>query len=576
MNGPTEYMLGAKSTLAHALDEVKSLRNSFHRNQNSIKSVSVAENTEICKEIGKYDCLNMLKVNNSILQSSAVRIVNIKGLVDRKNQTILKLNSELRNSMGIRIKRENKLEQKLNEVREIKTKNSELMKVLYASENIVKDLKIALDKERMQDEKLEAKLQEQSSKVEENEMLLNQLSQLRKCLHEKDRSIMDLRQRNVQSDSYFDVGGNSLRQCRRCEQYRFDLDESVQHCRKLIDECDYYKKYIYDWQNQCYYDDNMCNESLNRNSDTNLVDSDANPPQSNDTDHQTLNNENQTHDHVTSQQSLYKDHVPGSSGKSTPLYPITEENNETEEKNVNNYIALGSNADAPQVDTTKIVAQQDDVSVQASVPLSHTQSQPVQQPARSNTQTPTKTHSIRYKKNTIIKSPLHGSNRAQNNHKKLYIFESKVHSNQDILHGNTHDVIPQGVVWHPELLNKLTEEENLSSESGTSDSYLHSKVKSKRRSKNRKSGVNVENKGTLGQFVKYKGHDIDVTNFSMHNFREVLWALECDPLYQLETTSTDFLKFLALLAKKLNDDPKWAEKHSLGQPKDWLALKGCV
>lgn len=70
-------------------------------------------------------------------------------------------------------------------------------------------------------------------------------------------------------------------------------------------------------------------------------------------------------------------------------------------------------------------------------------------------------------------------------------------------------------------------------------------------------------------YVTYKGHDIDVTNFSIHEFRDIIWSLDGG-----QESANAFIKFLASTAKKLNASPKWAGKHTMGNPDDWLALRG--
>ena len=69
--------------------------------------------------------------------------------------------------------------------------------------------------------------------------------------------------------------------------------------------------------------------------------------------------------------------------------------------------------------------------------------------------------------------------------------------------------------------------------------------------------------------ILYRGHSIDVTKFSSTDFREIMWSLCAEP-----KAADEFLNFLASYAKRLNSDPQWCEKHNLGNADDWLALKG--
>ncbi|XP_002127423.2 uncharacterized protein LOC100178447 [Ciona intestinalis] len=72
------------------------------------------------------------------------------------------------------------------------------------------------------------------------------------------------------------------------------------------------------------------------------------------------------------------------------------------------------------------------------------------------------------------------------------------------------------------------------------------------------------------KYVHFRGHRIDVTSFSMQEFREIMWSTCAD-----DNSADEFLNFLSSEAGRLNLDPVMCNKHTLGQPADWLSLKGC-
>ena len=112
-----------------------------------------------------------------------------------------------------------------------------------------------------------------------------------------------------------------------------------------------------------------------------------------------------------------------------------------------------------------------------------------------------------------------------------------------------------------------TTEDNTSDTAGccSSDSGILSRSEShKRFVKTRRSG-----KRKSQRFVKFRGHTIDVTRFSMLEFRQIMWSVSSQ-----DNASDDFLNFLAAEASRLQKDNYWANKHTLGDPDDWLKLKG--
>ena len=99
-----------------------------------------------------------------------------------------------------------------------------------------------------------------------------------------------------------------------------------------------------------------------------------------------------------------------------------------------------------------------------------------------------------------------------------------------------------------------------SSDSGVAHQAEATKrVKSRRTKRSRKSS----------KYITFRDHKIDVTRFSTPEFRQIMWSLCVDP-----SSADEFLNFLAAHAKRLQSDPQWSEKHSLGTPEEWLALKG--
>ena len=98
----------------------------------------------------------------------------------------------------------------------------------------------------------------------------------------------------------------------------------------------------------------------------------------------------------------------------------------------------------------------------------------------------------------------------------------------------------------------------------SSDSGLAYQVDKKRvRSKRYKRS------GRNSKYITFRDHKIDVTRFSTSEFRETMWSLCADP-----NAANEFLTFLSAHAKRLENDPQWSGKHSLGTPEEWLALKG--
>ena len=98
----------------------------------------------------------------------------------------------------------------------------------------------------------------------------------------------------------------------------------------------------------------------------------------------------------------------------------------------------------------------------------------------------------------------------------------------------------------------------------SSDSGLAHKSEPKR-IKTRRSKRSKQN----SKYITFRDHKIDVTRFSTPDFRQIMWSLCVEP-----SSADEFLNFLATHAKRLQSDPQWAEKHSLGTPEEWLALKG--
>ncbi|XP_039256466.2 uncharacterized protein LOC120333166 [Styela clava] len=128
-----------------------------------------------------------------------------------------------------------------------------------------------------------------------------------------------------------------------------------------------------------------------------------------------------------------------------------------------------------------------------------------------------------------------------------------------------------GVIWHPALI-KPGLSETSSNDKINSDNIAGNiwGAESPNSTDITKPIVHTrKSKKSEPRCVNYKGHKIDVTNFSLQTFREIIWSLDGGP-----ESSDDFIKFLASLAKKLNANPKWAGKHSMGNPADWLSLRG--
>jgi len=98
----------------------------------------------------------------------------------------------------------------------------------------------------------------------------------------------------------------------------------------------------------------------------------------------------------------------------------------------------------------------------------------------------------------------------------------------------------------------------------SSDSGLAHQAEPKR-TKMRRSKRSKQN----SKYITFREHKIDVTRFSTPEFRQIMWSLCVDP-----NSADEFLNFLATHAKRLQNDPQWSEKHSLGTPEEWLALKG--
>ena len=89
--------------------------------------------------------------------------------------------------------------------------------------------------------------------------------------------------------------------------------------------------------------------------------------------------------------------------------------------------------------------------------------------------------------------------------------------------------------------------------------------KQERRSKARKIS-----KRKLSKHIRFRGHKIDVTDFTMQDFRELMWSACAE-----DGSADELLDFLASSAGRLEADARWQGKHSLGSPEDWLNLKGC-
>lgn len=98
----------------------------------------------------------------------------------------------------------------------------------------------------------------------------------------------------------------------------------------------------------------------------------------------------------------------------------------------------------------------------------------------------------------------------------------------------------------------------------SSDSGLTPKSHSKKRLKTRR--IKRKQKSNI---ISFRTHEIDVTRFATSDFRQIMWSLGGD-----SESVDEFLSFLAFHAKRLQSDPQWSEKHSLGTPEEWNALKG--
>lgn len=128
-----------------------------------------------------------------------------------------------------------------------------------------------------------------------------------------------------------------------------------------------------------------------------------------------------------------------------------------------------------------------------------------------------------------------------------------------------------GVIWHPTDQYEASEHYQPIQDTIAEDSTHRHMINTSQEEEDKISVKPdaAKSKSKSSRYVTYKGHRIDITRFSIHVFRDIVWTLDGGP-----EAADDFIKFLASLAKKLNSNPKWAGKHALGKPKDWLELRG--
>ena len=108
-----------------------------------------------------------------------------------------------------------------------------------------------------------------------------------------------------------------------------------------------------------------------------------------------------------------------------------------------------------------------------------------------------------------------------------------------------------------------TESPNSDTTARSSDSGLTPKTHHIKRLKTRRS-----KRKQKSNLISFRGHKIDITKFTIPDFRQIMWSLGGD-----SKTVDEFLNFLSSHAKRLKSDPYWSDKHSLGSPEEWNALK---